>query len=148
MDYGRSRLPFHIRGFVCIWHRSAANGNKPPTCLFTCCWHWHHTMQSARGTHLRLWKLEEEFLIVSLKRALITTCQGQFACSVLQNQNEAPINYAHYPGNWLLCGQTCPLSRQRRRHQVTPDAFIWNGNVKQKHNLQPFRTCSLPTGSH
>lgn len=44
-------------------------------------------------------KLEVKCLIVPLKRALIMTWQGQFACSIPQNLNEAPINYTHYPGN-------------------------------------------------
>lgn len=56
---------------------------------------------------LQFAKLEVKFLIVPLKRALIMTWQGQFACSVPRNLNEAPINYAHQQGNWLVCGQTC-----------------------------------------
>lgn len=48
---------------------------------------------------LQFAKLEVKFLIVPLKRALIMTWQGQFACSIPQNLNEAPINYAHQPGN-------------------------------------------------
>lgn len=37
---------------------------------------------------LQLTKLEVKFLIVPLKRALIMTWQGQFACSTLQNGND------------------------------------------------------------
>lgn len=48
---------------------------------------------------LQFAKLEVKFLIVPLKRALVMTRQGQFACSVPQNLNEAPVNYAHQPAN-------------------------------------------------
>lgn len=48
---------------------------------------------------LQFAKLEVKFVIVPLKRALIMTWQGQFACSIPQHANEAPINYAHQAGS-------------------------------------------------
>lgn len=92
--------PLSLR-LVCIGTRVAyfLRKYRLTTNLFMYCWRWHTTMQSTQSTCFSFQKLEVNFLIVPLKRALITTRQGQFACSNRQNLNEAPINYTHYPSD-------------------------------------------------
>lgn len=80
----------------------------------------NHAINTQRP--LQLTKLEVKFLIVPLKRALIMTWQGQFACSTLQNGNDvhpsSPINYARQPDEWLVRGQTDTPLRLSRGHRL------------------------------
>ena len=104
--------------------------------LLTCCWRWRPTTQSTQSTRSGSQELEVKFLIVPLKRALIMTWQGQFACSIPQNLNEAPINYTHYPGNWLVCGQTRTPPRYRLGYRAgSRHAHTHNRRRRKRRNI-------------